>query len=396
MNGRSSRDDFSKRTRRVLADRAGYRCSICKTPTIGPSDESSIAIMDVGVAAHITAAAPGRGARRYDPSLAPKQRSGVDNGIWLCQTCSVIIDRDAVRFSVSTLQDIRRDHTEYVRLGSHLDADVGLIAIGPGIIAGGQVVRFDAEGIVVRLVFFLQGSSSDLLAFVHRFDTLASLSRYVLLSQPGLGGVLGDAPKVERDGVAWTMAFRWMPDAPRRPAPGLAGICGRTGKVISGDDYWKQHFATVLERPPGTWFDDMEGGSHLSELYDRLCGSAWFEHLVKCEFVRLACIPFPQRIGGRDTDRPPFQCVRQILGVRIPDETLVDGRLHVEVDFDLEGYGRWAGELSLFIHSKEALRVDRAKATWIAENIRRAENGERVLPSLVPPEGWQTDDGFPH
>lgn len=392
----TNRDNFSASTKKALAERAGHRCSICKTPTIGPSDESPYAVMNIGVAAHITAAAPGQGARRYDPFLAPKQRSGIENGVWLCHTCSVIVDRDAERFSVSVLQNIKRDHTEFARLGPHIETDVGLIAIGPDIIAGGQVVRFDAAGIVVRLLFFLQGSAEDLLAFVRRFNTLASLSRYVLLSEPGLGGVLTDAPRFERDGVTWTMAFQWQPDAARRRTSDLAGMCRRTGKMISGEDFWKQCFEMKLEQPPRAWFADMEGGSHLSELYGWLRGSTWFEHLVKCELVRLACIPAPVRHGSRATNYPPFLCVRQVLGVRIPDSTLVDGRLHVEVDFDLEGHGRWTGDLSLFIYDQEALRLERAKAIWRVENIRRMENGERALPSLVPPQKWQIDDDFPN
>lgn len=391
----SNRDDFSALTKRALAGRAGHRCSICKTPTIGPSDESPATFMNVGIASHITAAAPGPGARRYDASLTPEQRSGIDNGIWLCRGCDGIIDRDAVRFSPDTLKRIRRDHTEFARLGAPTEADVGLIAIGPNIVAGGQVIRFSAACIVVHLAFFLEGSAEDLFAFVRRFEAHSTQSRYVVLSELGLGGILADTPEVAREGAAWTMTFQWLPDARRHPASGLAGICRRTGQIISDEEYWKQIFEMVLEQPPGTWFADMNGGSHLSELYEGLRGSTWFEHLVKCELVRLACIPSPPQRGGRASDQPPFQCVRQVLGVRIPDSALIDSRLHVEVDFDLEGHGRWTGDLSLFIYSHEALQKERAKARWISENIRRAENGERALPGIVPPEGWLLDDGFP-
>ncbi|SCX35876.1 hypothetical protein DSM25559_5195 [Agrobacterium rosae] len=300
-----------------------------------------------------------------------------------------------MRFSTGVLQNIRRDHTEFARLGTHVDTDVGLIAIGPDIIAGGQIVRVDAAGIVVRLTFFLQGSADDLLAFVRRFDAHVPLSRYVLLSEPGLGGLLADAPVIERDGTAWTMTFQWQPDGTRRPASRLAGMSRQTGKMISGEEYWKQYFGMALERPPGTWFASMASGSHLSELYEGLRGSIWFEHLVKCELVRLACIPAPARLGSPSPGPPPFQCVRRVLGVRVPDPTLVDKRLRVEVEFELEEYGRWIGDLSLFIYSQEDLQAERAKARWMVENMRRAENGQRVLPSLTPPVGWCVDDGFP-
>ncbi|CAI9398379.1 hypothetical protein ANOBCDAF_00003 [Pleomorphomonas sp. T1.2MG-36] len=391
----SNRDDFSEATRRALAGRAGHRCSICKTPTTGPSDESPASFMNVGIASHITAAAPGQGARRYDSSLTPEQRSDIDNGIWLCRSCDGIVDRDAVRFPPETLKRIRRDHTEFARLGTRVETEVGLIAIGPNIVAGGQVVRFNASGIVLHLAFFLQGSAEDLFSFVRHFDAQPALSRYVLLSELGLGGLLAEAPEVAREGVAWNMTFQWLPGARRRPASELAGMSRHTGKVVSGEEYWKQTFEAVLEQPPATWFANMEGGSHLSELYDALRGSTWFEHLVKCELVRLACVPAPARLGRQASEYPPLVCVRHVLGVRIPDATPVDDRLRLEVDFDLEGHGRWTGNLSLHIYSQEALRRERAKAAWMAENIRRIEKGGRMLPSPVPPDGWDTDDGYP-
>ncbi len=391
----SNRDDFSETTKKALAGRAGHRCSICKTPTIGPSDESPVSFMNVGIASHITAAAPGPGARRYDPSLTSEERSDIENGIWLCRGCDGIVDRDAVRFPAETLKRIRRDHTEFARLGTRIETEVGLIAIGPNIVAGGQVVRYDASSIVLHLAFFLQGSADDLFAFVRRFDAQAPLSRYVLLSELGLGGLLAEAPEVAREGAAWSMRFQWLPDARRRPAPELAGMSRHTGKMISGDECWTQTFEAVLEQPPRTWFADLEGGSHLSELYEALRGSTWFEHLVKCELIRLACIPAPARGGREISESPPLVCVNRVRGVRIPDATLDDERLRLEVDLDLEGQGRWTGDLSLYVHSQEALRTERAKAAWMAENIRRIEKGGSMLPSPLPPDGWSIEDGYP-
>ena len=58
--------------------------------------------MDVGVAAHITAAAPG--GPRYDPSLSPDQRADATNGIWLCQNCAKLVDNDPVQFGADLLR----------------------------------------------------------------------------------------------------------------------------------------------------------------------------------------------------------------------------------------------------------------------------------------------------
>lgn len=57
---RGTRDDFLERTKTGLANRVGWRCSNpgCRALTIGPSTEPERHI-NLGVAAHITAASPG-------------------------------------------------------------------------------------------------------------------------------------------------------------------------------------------------------------------------------------------------------------------------------------------------------------------------------------------------
>lgn len=62
--------------------------------------------MNVGVAAHITAASPG--GKRYDVSLSTEQRRHANNAIWLCQYCAKLVDNDEVRFPVSVLQGWKR------------------------------------------------------------------------------------------------------------------------------------------------------------------------------------------------------------------------------------------------------------------------------------------------
>lgn len=88
----STRDEFRQPIIRQIAQRAGYRCSSpsCLRPTIGPDGGGDTA--NIGVAAHITAAA--EGGPRYHPDMTSQERSAAENGIWLCQTCSRLIDVD--------------------------------------------------------------------------------------------------------------------------------------------------------------------------------------------------------------------------------------------------------------------------------------------------------------
>ena len=98
------RDNFPKQIIETLAKRVGMRCSNpgCINPhTSGPHSDPSKSV-NLGVAAHITAAAPG--GPRYDPSLTPEQRSSSHNGIWLCIKCSTLIDKDDPAYSVDLLR----------------------------------------------------------------------------------------------------------------------------------------------------------------------------------------------------------------------------------------------------------------------------------------------------
>jgi hypothetical protein len=75
-----SRDNFAKPVIEALARRVGYKCSNphCGAPTVGPATSHHGSI-NVGVAAHITAASGG--GPRYDATLEHEGRRGITNGI---------------------------------------------------------------------------------------------------------------------------------------------------------------------------------------------------------------------------------------------------------------------------------------------------------------------------
>lgn len=105
------RDEFAKETKERLAKRVGMHCSNpdCRSPTAGP--DSIDGTINVGEAAHITAAAPG--GARYDPSLTSEQRQSVENGIWLCRRCAKIIDSDEAAYPKSKLIEWK-ETSEYI------------------------------------------------------------------------------------------------------------------------------------------------------------------------------------------------------------------------------------------------------------------------------------------
>ncbi|MEI7014078.1 hypothetical protein [Leptospira licerasiae] len=91
----SNRDDFSENTKEKLAQRVGYICSnpLCNSPTIGPSLADESKVQYKGVAAHIFSASKDNGPRP-NPSLSPDERKSIRNGIHLCASCSILIDKN--------------------------------------------------------------------------------------------------------------------------------------------------------------------------------------------------------------------------------------------------------------------------------------------------------------
>lgn len=97
------RDEFPGPVKAVLAQRAAGRCCNpgCGRATSGPGLDPGRAV-NVGVAAHITAASPG--GPRYDAASSAAKRGSALNGIWLCQTCSKLIDSDVTRYTADVLR----------------------------------------------------------------------------------------------------------------------------------------------------------------------------------------------------------------------------------------------------------------------------------------------------
>lgn len=96
------RDNFTQKTIEILGKRVSYLCSnpLCRKPTIGSHSEKNKTTL-IGVAAHITAAAAG--GPRFDPNMTAEQRKDIDNGIWLCESCAALIDKDPNAFTVDLI-----------------------------------------------------------------------------------------------------------------------------------------------------------------------------------------------------------------------------------------------------------------------------------------------------
>jgi tetratricopeptide (TPR) repeat protein len=120
---RHPRHDFPNKTKDTLARRVGMKCSnpSCRKSTSGPQTDPNRAI-NIGAAAHITAAA--EDGPRYASSLSKRERSSIENGIWLCQNCAKLVDSDVVRFPVEALRQWKKDAEKAARQGIETSGSV--------------------------------------------------------------------------------------------------------------------------------------------------------------------------------------------------------------------------------------------------------------------------------
>lgn len=357
----SSRDNFSKRTKSVLALRASYECSLCKVSTVGPSDEASNAVTIIGVAAHIAAAAPGPGARRYDHSMTPEQRRSIDNGIWLCASCSVLIDRDEARFSTQNLHELKLSHEASRRLqGQGEVSRDDIIAIGPSLIALGAVLRFGPDGYRFRISHFLEGSIRELWTLSVDFSKWPDEDRYVLSNELGYGGLLSQPPAIERTEFGYEVTVQIQVATDRRNAMTTKTMCRETGRMLGGMDAMESVFGNVLGMAHGTWFADLRSGSFISDYHERYVGSDWLSRLIMMDIIRLSFVPRNSKAANKKV--APLAWVNRVNSVSTPTFELTEQYLSIHVDAELEGVGNWSGVLPVFICTPEQLQEGRDQA----------------------------------
>lgn len=134
-----ARDNFNKAVIKELAREVGNYCSICNVLTKVPKNGHVSQDMSIGVAAHICAASPN--GPRFASSQTVDERSSKSNGIWLCASCSVLIDRDLENYTTNKLIEIKEQAIQRFQK-----------AIGKRIFTESEVNQYAVENITTALL----------------------------------------------------------------------------------------------------------------------------------------------------------------------------------------------------------------------------------------------------
>lgn len=370
----SNRDEFSEATKRAVALRANYQCSFrnCPQPTSGPSDESPEAVNMIGKAAHIHAAASGRGARRYLASMTREQRTDITNAIWLCATHADLIDRDEVTYTADVLRTMKAEHeakcAERQRHAlSSAEPSPDLIAIGPDIVFVGTFLGVENEVWSFHLKSFFDGDVHTLITFADHYDQTTTNDRYILVNELGDGRALRAKPSVTRDTTGgYTVRCPVFPRATRISAADIPAnlalsdshdLMTNNGNlaVVSGVDALPQQLKTCLSHQKGESPFHQDFGTRFAEYYNLLTDSPWLDRYLNLEVIRQAAIPYINPINNQQYT--PLLCVERVFGIKILANTPTKNLLPVRIDLSVKGLGRWQHDLSICIPPEPIRRM---------------------------------------
>ncbi len=403
----SKRDDFSEPVKRAVAARAGWHCSFdgCPKLTIGPSEESPEGTTKIADVAHICAAAPGPGARRYDPSMTSAERSSIENAIWLCTDHARLIDRDEVTYTADVLRGMKRRHeaaiARVVRTGSGMDFGTGLLAIGPDIVCSGDLQEISEGGWIVHLKRFVLGDPYRLASFIDGFSKAPPEDRYVLSNELGDGRVLERSPTLQRRTEGYSLLCPVLPSFPRTDAHRLGGdlaVHPETGDLYlneegdiahsAGAERLLQMVQSVLSLQRGESPFSPRSGMRFFEFFETFGGSLWLEKLLMLDVVRQAAIPCVDSTMRQSY--LPLQCVTRVYGVELLADVPIDHRLPVRLDLDVKGVGRWRQQMLVYMPTKDQMeQVERVQA--LNANIWQQTPFQQSVDADGTPDGWTTD-----
>jgi len=366
-NKPSKRDDFSRDTKRRLAQRVAYRCSFpdCGRVTIGPAHTQDKAVANLGTAAHIHAAAIG--GPRYLPDMTEQERKSIKNGIWMCSHHARLIDTDHVIYSAPTLKLWKQAAEDLAdRHLRHLDKDAvpgatTFICLNLDVMFEGiwKSAKEDTWTFLVKKIVF--GDEQRLREFGPE-NAVKPMLNYIIVESQGDGRLIKDIRwdyYPEPDDYELTLQV--LPKAKRRTPTSLGSDKARAingqiiiengeSKTVSGIDLAKQLIELNLSLPLGGWRGNLLLGSYFSMFYHKFQGDPeLLNRIIKMEITRLVNIPAYQ--ADTPLDQPELNFISRIIDVRVFPETGGTVPLYLSLEWGDGTY--WADTLHIRLYNDQ-------------------------------------------
>lgn len=366
------RDDFAGYVKQALALRVGSHCSRpdCQALTSGPHQLHTDKAVNLGVAAHITAAAAG--GPRFDAKLAAAERASIRNAIWLCQNCAKLIDSDTARFTVAVLRDwkFRAETSAETRLGKTAAAlanemsslrpvvrtgQASLIVLGPGVVAEGQRVAVSQDLWELRIDRFLLGDDAALSRVGDYKSTVPPDEHFVVLNNPDdartITGTVRWTNRGDHYDVHVPVASPWL----TRTVRDRESLDIETMRDVKGVRAGATTLQCWLGQGVGHFGDDDRVGCwlpkwwHVASLVERR------DELIRMEIVRLAGVP---RLMNEYTGEifAPLDFVERVVSVSVLPIDRVGMQIMAKVEVIMSGENDpWSDSIVLATELPESI-----------------------------------------
>ena len=362
----SNRDNFNPSTRKIMAERVGWKCSFpsCGINTVGPNSDSNTKSINNGIAAHICAAAPN--GSRYNKDMSRNERRDISNGIWLCRHHANLIDADDSEYSPETLRawkmaaENRAAESLRVPTNEGIPDESTLLQLGSGIVFHATWEQVNHRSWSFVLIQPETGSLETLRYYVLSLDSLTESEAYVVIESQG------DARRVNNISLRKSQSSqqvlevcvqnRLPPTDPNKFGSNLklgndGDLCIEGGNLalVRGVESAKQQIMCAMGVAKGEIIGSEEVGS-LASVYFAKYGDdlGLLSRLIKLELIRLSLIPVSRQFE-KNEPKPSLHFVKRFVNVNIASRELSHGRLSAAVDLEWGNGEYWSGDVPIFV-----------------------------------------------
>lgn len=370
------RDEFTNKTKDLLAKRVAFRCCFpgCGIITIGPGQSGSDDIVNLGEAAHINAASVG--GPRFDEKMTNEERKSIDNGIWMCRHHARMIDSDHINHSAETISQWKRIAEEETyrllkepeRQGKKLPTT--FVAIGRNVVFEGIWKAIKDYTWTFEVHNFLFGEKNDLLGFDSKQP-----DNYIVVESEGDGRLIDGS-------IDWQFNQKYdeisikVQSKTTRTMPYLLSDLSigedmdlefENGdlKMVTGEDCAKQKIMMALSTNFGDMWYSPSFGSFFSMYYWTFKDKPEIlKKLIKLEITRILSVP-PRPTTDKfgipaldleNDNKPALGFINRIISVDIISHETQDEKIMVHIRLEWGDGKHWEDKISIFITPKNEIR----------------------------------------
>lgn len=362
------RDEFTETTKRILAERVAWRCCFpnCGKITIGPQKGDSTKSLNLGEAAHITAAAVD--GPRYDADLDRQQRRAITNGIWMCRAHARFIDTDFKEYSAGTLIIWKKQAEDlayqYLMAQSNYQPETNatLIGLGSELLFWGIWKSVKDQRWTFEISTFLKGDIQRMRSYADNYLNIEEGQKFIIVESQGDARQVFSPIEIEFSDngkicITVTVNEKVISTPPRNVGSDLK--LGENGDLeifngslamVTGVDAAIQRIVTMAGTLYGEIKSDPSMGSYISEYYRHYHeNEALLAKLIKMELIRLSLVP-RIKVDGEYVP-PPLSFIKEVVDVGIASTALEKSRLKLDLSLVLGDGSRWKGTRSIYVKS---------------------------------------------